>query len=228
VTRTGARASDCARRRIRARIAHIGVLRVLGEAGIPIDCVAGTSVGALIRCRILLWRISEELQRIGSLTTFADFGRWTPSWLGLPPISAWKKYSGALFAAKTFERIENAVLCRHDRYQPEYPFIIPTGRSLPVIRASCAYPACSCLSSTMDGHSSMDFDRAGAHRRHSASWRGPVIAFYLEAANVEQPRTFTDVAGAARQHPQCRSGWLDARGSDIVKVRGCSTLPASR
>ena len=28
-------------------IAHIGVLRVLGEAGIPIDCVAGTSVGAL-------------------------------------------------------------------------------------------------------------------------------------------------------------------------------------
>jgi len=29
-------------------IAHIGVLRVLREAGIPIDCVAGTSVGALI------------------------------------------------------------------------------------------------------------------------------------------------------------------------------------
>ena len=29
-------------------IAHIGVLRVLREARIPIDCVAGTSVGALI------------------------------------------------------------------------------------------------------------------------------------------------------------------------------------
>src|SRR5260370_8029029 len=29
-------------------IAHIGVLRVLREAEIPIDCVAGTSVGALI------------------------------------------------------------------------------------------------------------------------------------------------------------------------------------
>src|SRR5207248_11222474 len=29
-------------------IAHIGVIRVLREAGIPIDCVAGTSVGALI------------------------------------------------------------------------------------------------------------------------------------------------------------------------------------
>src|SRR5439155_1694440 len=29
-------------------IAHLGVLRVLREAGIPIDCVAGTSVGALI------------------------------------------------------------------------------------------------------------------------------------------------------------------------------------
>ena len=29
-------------------IAHIGVLRVFREAGIPIDVVAGTSVGALI------------------------------------------------------------------------------------------------------------------------------------------------------------------------------------
>ena len=29
-------------------IAHIGVLRAFRDAGIPIDCVAGTSVGALI------------------------------------------------------------------------------------------------------------------------------------------------------------------------------------
>src|ERR1700722_12936200 len=29
-------------------IAHIGVIRALRNAGVPIDCVAGTSVGALI------------------------------------------------------------------------------------------------------------------------------------------------------------------------------------
>ena len=29
-------------------LAHIGVLSVLEEAGVPIDCVAGTSMGASI------------------------------------------------------------------------------------------------------------------------------------------------------------------------------------
>src|ERR1700704_5849880 len=51
-------------------IAHIGVLRVLHEAGIPIDCVAGTSVGALIGAGYCSGASLEELQRIGSLTTF--------------------------------------------------------------------------------------------------------------------------------------------------------------
>src|SRR6267143_6480619 len=64
-------------------IAHIGVLRILREAQIPIDCVAGTSVGALIGAGYCAGASLEEMQKIGSLTTFADFGRWTPSWLGL-------------------------------------------------------------------------------------------------------------------------------------------------
>src|SRR5712664_3009907 len=61
-------------------IAHIGVLRVLREAGIPIDCVAGTSVGALIGASFCAGGSLEEMQNIGSVTSFTDFGRWTPSW----------------------------------------------------------------------------------------------------------------------------------------------------
>ena len=29
-------------------IAHFGVIRALEEAGIPVDCVAGTSIGSLV------------------------------------------------------------------------------------------------------------------------------------------------------------------------------------
>jgi hypothetical protein len=61
-------------------IAHIGVIRVLREAGIPIDCVAGTSVGSLIGAAYCGGASLEEMEKIGSVTTFADFGRWTPSW----------------------------------------------------------------------------------------------------------------------------------------------------
>src|SRR6202163_4877493 len=64
-------------------IAHIGVLRVLRDAGIHIDAVAGTSVGASIGVAYCAGTPLEEMERIGAHTSFTDFGRWTPSWLGL-------------------------------------------------------------------------------------------------------------------------------------------------
>src|ERR1700751_2894573 len=64
-------------------IAHIGVLRVLREAKIPIDCVAGTSVGALIAAGFCAGASLDKMTDVGATTSFTDFGRWTPSWLGL-------------------------------------------------------------------------------------------------------------------------------------------------
>src|SRR6202521_5722143 len=66
-------------------IAHIGVLRVLRDAGIHIDAVAGPSVGALIGAAFCAGTPLEEMARILEHTSFTDFGRWTPSWLGLAP-----------------------------------------------------------------------------------------------------------------------------------------------
>src|SRR5690349_10876062 len=60
-------------------IAHIGVLRALTRAGIPIDVVSGTSVGALIGACYCAGVPLDDMQRIASATSFADFGRWTPS-----------------------------------------------------------------------------------------------------------------------------------------------------
>src|ERR1700747_2786949 len=75
-------------------IAHIGVLRVFRDAGIPIDCVAGTSVGALIGAGFCSGVSLEKMQAIGQTTTFADFGRWTPSWLGLATNQPMEKFLG--------------------------------------------------------------------------------------------------------------------------------------
>jgi len=87
-------------------IAHIGVIRVLREAGIPIDCVAGTSVGSLIGAGYCGGASLEEMERIGSITTFADFGRWTPSWLGLATNQRMEKFLARLTPAKTFEELQ--------------------------------------------------------------------------------------------------------------------------
>src|SRR5262249_3602812 len=64
-------------------IAHIGVLRVFRDAGVPVDFVAGTSVGALIAAGYCAGAPLELMEQTARHTTFTDFGRWTPSWLGL-------------------------------------------------------------------------------------------------------------------------------------------------
>ena len=64
-------------------IAHIGVLRALEQAGIPIDFVAGTSVGALIGAAYASGASLDEMERQGSETRFSDFGRWTLSRMGM-------------------------------------------------------------------------------------------------------------------------------------------------
>src|SRR5437016_12077543 len=50
-------------------IAHIGVLRVLREAGIPIDCVAGISVGALSDVGYCAGACLELMTEVGASTS---------------------------------------------------------------------------------------------------------------------------------------------------------------
>src|SRR5271154_5513619 len=60
-------------------IAHLGVLRVLEKEEIPIDFIAGTSVGALVGASYGGGTPSDVMERQGGTTLFRDFGRWTLS-----------------------------------------------------------------------------------------------------------------------------------------------------
>src|SRR5207302_8593572 len=87
-------------------IAHVAVLRVLREARIPSDCVAGTSVGALIAVGYCAGASLDEVARVGASTNFTDFGRWTPSWLGLATNQRMEKYLERFTHVKTFEELQ--------------------------------------------------------------------------------------------------------------------------
>src|SRR6201987_3359277 len=87
-------------------IAHIGVLRAFRDAGVPIDCVAGTSVGALIGAGFCSGLSLEKMQEIGQATTFADFGRWPPSWLGLATNQRMEKYLARMTPATNFSELK--------------------------------------------------------------------------------------------------------------------------
>ena len=63
-------------------MAHIGVLKVLEEEGIPVRIVAGTSVGALIGAAYCSGLSIEELEKVAHSVRFTTFARWTVSRYG--------------------------------------------------------------------------------------------------------------------------------------------------
>ncbi|MEO6393055.1 MAG: patatin-like phospholipase family protein, partial [Pyrinomonadaceae bacterium] len=64
-------------------LAHIGVLRVFREHGIPVDMVAGVSAGAIVGGAIAAGLSVEEITELGTSLRWRDVGRMTLSKLGL-------------------------------------------------------------------------------------------------------------------------------------------------
>src|ERR1700674_377658 len=121
-------------------IAHLGVLRVLREAGIPIDCVAGTSVGALISVGYCAGASLEAMANVGAATSFTDFGRWTPSWLGLATNQRMEKYLTRYTPVKTFEELKTPLAIATTDINAGVSVYYSHGAIAPPLRASCAYP----------------------------------------------------------------------------------------
>ena len=175
-------------------IAHIGVLRILREAGIPIDFVAGTSVGALIGAAYCAGTPLEEMERIGATTSFADFGRWTPSWLGLATNQRLEKFLARFTAVKTFEELSTPLAIATTDINAGVSVYYTRGPLAQPLRASCAYPGLF-VPIQFEGRTLVDGFLTAPVPVEGALLLGAdiVIAVYLEAGNIEQPRTFTDV-----------------------------------
>ena len=64
-------------------LAHVGVLKVLEEYGVPVHCVAGVSAGAVVGAAFASGATSAEIGRVGAAMRFRDVARWTLSRMGL-------------------------------------------------------------------------------------------------------------------------------------------------
>ncbi len=175
-------------------IAHIGVIRVLQDAGIPIDCVAGTSVGALIGAAYCAGATCEEMQTEGQKTTFADFGRWTPSWLGLATNQRMEKYLARMTAARTFEELKTPLAISTSDINEGVTVYYTSGPIAQPLRASCAYPGLF-VPIQYDGRTLVDGFLTAPVPVEGALLLGAdvVIAVYLEAGSEGTPRTAVEV-----------------------------------
>lgn len=198
-------------------IAHIGVLRVLREAGIPIDCVAGTSVGALIGAAFCGGASLEEMEKIGAVTTFADFGRWTPSWLGLATNQRIEKFLARFTPVRTFEGLQIPMAIATTDIIEGVTVYYSHGDVVPPLRASCAYPGLFVpiqyeSRTLVDGFLTAPVPIEGVLLLGADI----VIAVYLESGNIEQPRTLTDILSRSFNIMQRHADFAWRAQADIV------------
>lgn len=198
-------------------IAHIGVLRVLKQAGIPIDVVAGTSVGALIGAAFCAGASFEDMERIGVTTKFTDFGRWTPSWLGLATNQRMEKFLERFTPVKTFEEMSIPLAIATTDINAGISVYYTRGPVGPPLRASCAYPGLF-VPIQFEGRTLVDGFLTAPVPVEGALLLGAdvIVAVYLEAGDVQQPRTFTDILSRSFNIIQHHSDLTWRQQADIV------------
>ena len=121
-------------------IAHIGVLKVLKEQHIPVDCISGTSVGALIGAAYAAGTSLEEMEKQAALTIFTDFGRWKLSRLGLATNQKLDEFLARFTKCTTFEELRIPLAVAATELGAGKTRYFTSGDLRLAIRASCAYP----------------------------------------------------------------------------------------
>ncbi len=175
-------------------IAHLGVLKVLSENGIPIDCIAGTSVGALIAAAYASGVSLEEMERQARNTHFKDFGRWTVSWMGLATNKRLEGYLQRFSPAKDFAELHTPLAITATDLCTGEPVYFTSGQLGAALRASCAYPGLF-LPVEHQGRTLVDGFLAAPVPVEGTKKLGAerIIAVYLEAGSDEVPRNFAGV-----------------------------------
>jgi NTE family protein len=121
-------------------IAHIGVLRVLEEHEIPVDFIAGTSVGALIAAGYASGTSLEMMESQGNGTRFKDFGRWTLSRMGMASNDRLEDFLHRFTTAKYFNQMKIPLCIVATDLLKGESVHFREGEISPALRASCAYP----------------------------------------------------------------------------------------
>jgi NTE family protein len=121
-------------------MAHIGVLKVLEEEGIPIRAVAGTSVGALIGAAYCSGLSIEELEKVAQSVRFTTFARWTVSRYGFATNDRMVSFLARTLKVKTFEELRIPLGVTATDFNSGEGIVFHSGSIVDPVRASCAYP----------------------------------------------------------------------------------------
>jgi NTE family protein len=200
-------------------MAHIGVLKVFEEEKIPINFVAGTSVGALIGAAYCSGITVAELEEIAARVRFRDFARWTLSRYGFYTNERMTGFLSKTLKARTFEELRIPLAVAATDFSTGEAVVFDSGPLIDPVRASCAYPGMflpvsiggRLLVDGLLGHAvpTIPLRQMGAER---------VVAIYLSGGwvNPEGPRHVFEIVGQCFSIAQAKMSSLWQKAADLV------------
>jgi NTE family protein len=200
-------------------LAHIGVLKVFEQERIPIDFIAGTSVGAVIGASYASGLSAQELCEIAGLVRFKDFSRWAISRFGLFSNDRMLPFLRKILRCKTFEELRIPFAVTATDIRTGEAVVFTSGDLAGPVRASCAYPG---MFQPVEIGGRLLVDGLLAHAVPAAPLREMgaerVVSVHLPAAWVKAdgPRHVFDIIGQCFSIAQDRMGGLWRSISDLV------------
>lgn len=200
-------------------LAHIGVLKVLEEEKIPVNFIAGTSVGALIGAVYASGVCPKEMEEIAGLIRFRHFARWTVSRLGFANNDRMTSMLQRFLKVKTFEELRVPLAVVATDFVSGEPVVFRSGDLIGPVRASCAYPGMF-LPVTLNGRTLVDgmlaYSVPTTPLREMGADR--VLAVYLKAhwVNPGPPRSVFDVIGQCFSIAQTKMCSLWQADADVI------------
>jgi NTE family protein len=200
-------------------IAHIGILKVLKEEGIPIGMISGTSVGALMGAAYCSGLTIAELQEVAHRVRFTTFARWTLSRCGFATTDRMVSFLTSLLKVKTFEELTIPLGVTATDFKTGEGVVFKTGSIIDPVRASCAYPGMF-LPVVIDGRWLVDGMLSHPVPTHPLREMGAdrVLAVQLKGqwSKTIAPRHLFDVIGQSFAIAQDRMGPLWRSAADVV------------
>ncbi|MEP6922809.1 MAG: patatin-like phospholipase family protein [bacterium] len=122
-------------------MAHVGVLRALFENNISLDCIAGTSAGALVGGTMASGMPIDQIASIARSLRWRDLGRMTMSRVGFQSNLRLEQYLRDRMPVTTFEELPIRFAAVATDLQSGEAVIMRDKGDVPfAIRASCAIP----------------------------------------------------------------------------------------
>src|SRR5882762_1786670 len=200
-------------------IAHIGVLKVLEEEGIPVSMIAGTSVGALIGAAYCSGLSIAELEEVAHRVRFTTFARWTLSRCGFATTDRMIAFLTRTLKVRTFEELRIPLAVTATDFNTGEAAVFNTGSIIDPVRASCAYPGMF-LPVLINGHWMVDgmLSHPVPSRPLRDLGADRVLAVHLKGqwAKSTAPRHLFDVIGQSFAIAQDRMSAVWRSAADLV------------